>query len=89
MKKNRGKWRNSNCLLLGILIYSFLFWAGGGNINQAFGIIIVALMAFVLHRLENSEKRGSKIQSLDVIYLCVGIILDSLFKGFPLDMLLK
>lgn len=89
MKKKQSKWRNSNCLLLGIITYSLLFFLTEGNVSQTFGIIIIALVAFMMHLTNNQNKKKSRIELKDIIYASIGIILDSLFKGFPFDILLK
>lgn len=89
MKKNRENWRNGGCLLIGVFLYSLLFLASKGKLPQTFGIIIVALLTLVSYRLENPGKEGSKIHSLDIVFLSIGIILDALFEGFPFNLLLK
>ncbi len=88
MIKKENTFRNSMFFLIGVLIYSFLFWLSGQNYIHVFGSILTALGCYLLYQVApQSKPKKEKINSRDVIYICIGIIFDSFSSGFPFNIL--
>jgi hypothetical protein len=86
MAKKKGTFRNSFFFLLGVLIYSLLFWLTGKNYTQVFGAVLVGLMCYQIYLLSFQKRlEAESIKPKDVIFLCVGIIFDSFSGGFPFN----
>ncbi|MBS0620425.1 MAG: hypothetical protein JSS61_03090 [Verrucomicrobia bacterium] len=85
MAKKNGSFRHSAFFLLGALLYSFFYWLTGKNYAHVFGILLLILGCRILQKLSNRDE--GKIQSMDVTYMCVGAIFDSLSYGFPFGFL--
>ncbi len=88
MTKQKGTFRNSFFFLLGVCIYSLLFWLSGENYAHVFGAIIIALACYLIYILSiHSRSEPKLLKPRDVIYFCVGVIFDSFSGGFPFSIL--
>ncbi|MBS0620995.1 MAG: hypothetical protein JSS61_06015 [Verrucomicrobia bacterium] len=87
MSKKKSSFRSGLFFLVGVLVYSLFFWLTGKNVTHVFGMIIVALACYILYQL-NYRARSEKapIQPKDVIYMCIGVVFDSLSGAFPFGM---
>ncbi len=84
MAKKKGSYKNVLFFFLGALIYSFLFWFADYDSTQVFGMILIALLCYVLHKVEYKKNFGPElIKTESVISMCAGVIFDSLAGGFP------
>jgi uncharacterized membrane protein YfcA len=88
MDKKQGTFRNSLFFLLGILIFSFLFWLAEKNYAHVFGSILVVLLCYLLYKNKHSHSSlKERITTNDVTYICIGVIFDSFSGGFPFNIL--
>jgi hypothetical protein len=88
MAKGKSSFRNSFFFLLGVLVYSFLFWLSGKNHAHAFGALIVVLMGYLIYpRSIGPNINSARVWPRDVVYLCIGVVFDSFSGGFPFNML--
>lgn len=85
MAKKKGSFKNSLFFLVGVLVYSLLYWITGHNYAHVFGMLIIALACYILYKLESGTKAW--IQTEHVIAMCFGVIFDSLSNGFPFGFL--
>lgn len=84
MSKKKGSFRHGLFFLIGALIYSLFFWLTGKNIPHVLGMVVIALACYILYQINykaHSEKAMIKAQ--DVIYMCIGVVFDSLSGAFP------
>ena len=58
MRKKKGSFRYSLFFLIGAFGYSFLYWIVEGNFAHVFGIILVALVCYILYKakLQNTGR---------------------------------
>lgn len=85
--KKKGSKRNALFFLVGLLLYSILYWITVDPV-QVFGMILIALGCYILYKLEHKSSSPKElVKTKDVIYMCAGIVFDSLINGFPLSYL--
>jgi hypothetical protein len=89
MAKQKGSFRNALFFLLGTLVYSFFYWQTDHNHAHVFGMILVALACCILCKMKSKkEPKKEWIKTEDVIYMCFGVIFDSLLSSaFPFSLL--
>lgn len=87
MTKRKSSSRDGLFFLLGAIVYSLLFWLLGKNHAHAYGAIQVSLLAYLIYKLTCHHSKTEFIKPRDVIYMCVGIVLDSFYGGFPFNIL--
>jgi hypothetical protein len=88
VKKKKGSFRNYLFFLIGIFTYSFFYWVTDHNYAHVFGMILVALVCYLIYLIEcrkTAEKEQLKPES--IIYMCAGAIFDSLISAFPFGFL--
>ncbi len=88
MAKQKSTFSNSFFFLLGVCIYSFLFWISGKNYAHVFGAILIALVCYLIYILNSqSHTQSDLVKPRDVISLCIGVVFDSFSGGFPFNIL--
>ena len=83
VKKRKGSFKDSLIFLIGAFIYSILYWATMHNQAHIFGMILVALVCYLIDRTGKSASGKEWIKPRSVICLCAGAIFDSMSSGFP------
>ena len=88
MAKEKGTFRNGFFFLLGVFIYSLLFWLSGRNYAHVFGAVLTALIGYLIYMLGTQPRPVFKIMKpIDVVYFGIGVIFDSFSGGFPFNIL--
>ena len=88
MTKEKGTFRNGFFFLLGVCVYSLLFWLSGKNYAHVFGAILVGLVCYIVYMTNMHPRQESKlVKPRDVMYLCIGVVFDSFSGGFPFNIL--
>jgi len=88
MAKEKGAFRNSLFFLVGVFIYSLLFWLSGRNYAHVFGAILIALICYLIYIFGTQSRSGFQlIKPRDVIYFSIGVVFDSFSNGFPFNIL--
>lgn len=88
MAKGKNTFRNSFFFLLGVCIYSLLFWLSGKNYAHVFGVILIALVCYLIYTASLQLRvESGLVKPRDIIYLCIGVIFDSFSGGFPFNAL--
>jgi multisubunit Na+/H+ antiporter MnhE subunit len=86
MKKTSS--RNAMFFLLGLFIYSILFWLTRHNHAQVFGMIVTALVSLLLYKITyHPSAAKEKFKTRDILFAAGGAIFDSLLGGFPFNYL--
>lgn len=86
MKNKNGTSRNGLFFLLGVLVYSFLFWLTDKNYVHVFGTILVGLICYLNYLVSLASREQPKfIKPQDVIYFSIGAVFDSFSNGFPFN----
>lgn len=84
MAKRKGSFRNSFSFLIGVFIYSILFWVSDRNYTQVFGSLLLGLGCYIIYALKNSSHLETDwIKPKDIMNICGGIVFDAFLKGFP------
>jgi phosphotransferase system glucose/maltose/N-acetylglucosamine-specific IIC component len=82
MAKRKEAWRHCWFFLIGVLLYSGVFVLTNRMHIQTFGVFIVGLIGYLIC-LHEREQKQRWLRPKDVVYVCIGIVFDSLSGGFP------
>ncbi len=82
MLKKKKPFRDSLFFLIGVFIYSLLFWVTR-NHAQVLGIFLIALGGLIFSRMDKKVSEKEWLKTNDVIYMSIGAVFDSLSNGFP------
>ncbi len=85
--KSKGSFRQSCFFLVGALVYSLFLWITK-SIIHVYAMILVGLACNILYKMDHKMSSQKEwIKTKDVIYMCVGVVFDSLCDGFPFNVL--
>jgi hypothetical protein len=88
MAKEKSTFRNGLFFLVGVFVYSLLFWLSGKNYAHVFGTILTALIGYLIYMLGIQPRPEFKLMKpRDMVYFCIGVVFDSFSGGFPFNIL--
>lgn len=88
MSKEKNTFNNGLFFLIGVLVYSLLFWLSGQNHAHVFGAILTLLLSYLIYMLRAQPYSKFKLmQPIESVYFCIGVVFDSFSGGFPFNIL--